>query len=676
MKKILLCVTIIILTFSLFAYSAGYYGTQNALSVTGAATITSGTIDDTTIGDLTTLNTIYVDKNRTDSYTADGGISRPYKTVLAALTVINADPGKSWILKAAPGDYTDNLTITGPRSLRIEGAGVTLSGTILINSGVGSYDRIEFVGVEGGRAEKGPAMTISGKITATRTNDSLIYVGFHGCLITGQFEATTSGTWVLQYENCRVNGAITGTLAVNTQLDNTILIEAYGFNEFVGAITGIVSFYNVNGADIYSTINTTPWFENRFTHTSFAGSVSMIPQGAAISKVIYVDDISYKSLAARTPTLTGATYSHLQGTMAIQNADSVNITGGNIIGITNLTGSNITGNVTGDVSGNADTVDGSHAAAFQAASATLSTLAGITYQTFMQTLFGAANETVARATLGLGAANDVQFTNITGTLTGTATGLAGTPNITVGTVSATTLTGDGSGITGINASNVDGMRTDSANASSVPCIDSGGNIVSCSNLTDVAYSPLAGSSSLVTLGTINTGGWNGTPIPVANGGTGAANAGDARTNLGLGNVATQSAGAGLVNSGTDLTVRQLVSTVFADTDAAITVSISKKGYVVPSLYNGASVSTMTCSVYDLNAANDATIINLTKSRAGSLTSVFDTGVNIANTDYTATSTGVNATGAALLTGDILLPNVTAAGGTTPKGLSCTFMFAL
>lgn len=298
-------------------------GIPNGLTDAANVAITGGTIDGATIGNLTTLNTLYVDGNRSDSYTADGGVSRPYKTVLAALTAINADVGKSWIVKVAPGTYSDNLTITGPRSLRIEGAGVTLSGTILINSGVGSYDRIEFIGVDGGRAEKGPAMTISGKITAERTNDSLIYVGFHGCLISGEFEATTSGTWVLQYENCRVNGAITGTLAVNTQLDNTILIEAYGFNEFVGVITGIVSFYNVNGADIYSNITTTPWFENRFTHTSFAGSVSMIPQGAAISKVIYVDDISYKNLLARTPTVTGATYSQLGGTFDTLKADHI-----------------------------------------------------------------------------------------------------------------------------------------------------------------------------------------------------------------------------------------------------------------------------------------------------------------------------------------------------------------
>ena len=42
-----------------------------------------------------------------------------------------------------------------------------------------------------------------------------------------------------------------------------------------------------------------------------------------------------------------------------------------------------------------------------------------------------------------------------------------------------------------------------------------------------------GQSSITTLGTITTGTWNGSTIAVANGGTGATSAGDARTNLGL-----------------------------------------------------------------------------------------------------------------------------------------------
>jgi hypothetical protein len=47
-----------------------------------------------------------------------------------------------------------------------------------------------------------------------------------------------------------------------------------------------------------------------------------------------------------------------------------------------------------------------------------------------------------------------------------------------------------------------------------------------------AFSPVAGSSSITTVGTITSGVWNGTTIAVANGGTGATTAANARTNLG------------------------------------------------------------------------------------------------------------------------------------------------
>jgi hypothetical protein len=49
---------------------------------------------------------------------------------------------------------------------------------------------------------------------------------------------------------------------------------------------------------------------------------------------------------------------------------------------------------------------------------------------------------------------------------------------------------------------------------------------------DIA-SNYVGQASITTLGTVATGVWNGTPVPITNGGTGATNATDARTNLGI-----------------------------------------------------------------------------------------------------------------------------------------------
>lgn len=57
--------------------------------------------------------------------------------------------------------------------------------------------------------------------------------------------------------------------------------------------------------------------------------------------------------------------------------------------------------------------------------------------------------------------------------------------------------------------------------------------VGLGNVENTALSTWAGSTNLTTLGTITTGTWTGTAIAIANGGTGATDAGTARTNLGL-----------------------------------------------------------------------------------------------------------------------------------------------
>lgn len=263
----------------------------------------------------------WVDAGRTDTYTADGSVLYPFLTLKAALDVINAkvaiSPRTSYTVNLLPGTYSDNVTIVGgPQHLTIKGYGATISGTIGITPADDVYDRIEFVGVEGPRAEKGPALIISGAITLTKTNDSLKYISFKGCSVTGAMTAGTGGTWVCQYENCKVTGAITGTLASYTGgagHQDCILIETYGLNEFAtGAITGIVSFYNCNGSTFYNTINTTPHYENRFTHCTFSGNtISIIPKVTASSVVIYGDANSLTSFKARTPTVTGATYSNI-----------------------------------------------------------------------------------------------------------------------------------------------------------------------------------------------------------------------------------------------------------------------------------------------------------------------------------------------------------------------------
>ncbi|MGO4763806.1 tail fiber domain-containing protein [Cupriavidus sp. 2KB_3] len=81
------------------------------------------------------------------------------------------------------------------------------------------------------------------------------------------------------------------------------------------------------------------------------------------------------------------------------------------------------------------------------------------------------------------------------------------------------------------------------------------NVTADTNVTlptsgTLVNSAVAALSNLATVGTITTGVWQGTAVAVANGGTGATSAANARTNLGLGTIATQAASAVAITGGT------------------------------------------------------------------------------------------------------------------------------
>ena len=300
---------------------------QNAqittLNVTGIATI--GTLS---VGSIITPYT--------QEYHVDAGGGGDYTTILAALTFINADSVTkaaagdylltNYVIKVSPGIYSDNLTFTNYKYLRVEGAGVIISGDIDITTTQQTgdyYSRLEFKGMEGTRAEKGPALTISGDIEATRNNDSLTYISFSGCYISGATNFDTDGTFVVQYKNSKVNGAMTtGTFA--TAL-SAVLIETTGWNRLAGDITGKFSFYNVDNAYISGDLTMTPVFDCKVTNSSFTGAVSIIA-----TKNLTVDAISHKAIQARTPTLTGMTYVFLEGDMSYYDAASPPAFGGTV----------------------------------------------------------------------------------------------------------------------------------------------------------------------------------------------------------------------------------------------------------------------------------------------------------------------------------------------------------
>lgn len=275
------------------------------------------------------VRTYYVDGSRSDTFAGDGSEERPYSTILAALTVINADSldqqaavtytKACYVVNVAPGTYSDNLTIGNVKNLRFNmPSGVYVTGTITYTTTmVGGtadnyYSRLEFVGVEGNRAEKGPGARLSGLFTATRNNDSLSYVSFKGVHHAGNMFFNTNGTWVVSMKDVFFSGYLyTGAAAV-------VLLETTGHTEF-GAYSGTgtghisvpttnavvaVSLYNVDNTE-FDLININNANSSRITNCRFKSDVTIT------GGTIYIDNKSYKSLLAITETLAGATLSYL-----------------------------------------------------------------------------------------------------------------------------------------------------------------------------------------------------------------------------------------------------------------------------------------------------------------------------------------------------------------------------
>lgn len=173
------------------------------------------------------------------------------------------------------------------------------------------------------------------------------------------------------------------------------------------------------------------------------------------------------------------------GTMALQDANSVSITGGSITGITDIA-----------------VADGGT---------------------------GASTATSARSNLGLVIGTDVQAhtSTLDAVSAGTYTGASSIT--TLGTITTGVWTGTNIAVAngGTGAATASSARTNLG-------LVIGTDVQAYSTvLSTVSSGTYTGSSSITTLGTITTGTWTGTTIATTNGGTGATTTASARSNLGL-----------------------------------------------------------------------------------------------------------------------------------------------
>jgi hypothetical protein len=270
----------------------------------------------------------YVDGARTDTYTADGSILRPYTTILAAQNAVNAlsvnllDSAAhfelcKFIINIAPGKYTDNVAVSTVRYLRWNMEGVEVSGNVTITQNqlgiTDYYGKVEFVGGMGNRPYRGNCGLFSGTITFLKDAfNSLAYDAFVGCNITGNLQygtstADTHGTWVLCLYNSYFGDGTKFISAYLTDATEHVMIEGYGYNKILSHIAKQdgsatkVTIYDCNNT-YFDLINSTPLESGVVKNCTFNSTTSIVAV-----KTLSIDNNSYKSLRAVTPTLTGMT---------------------------------------------------------------------------------------------------------------------------------------------------------------------------------------------------------------------------------------------------------------------------------------------------------------------------------------------------------------------------------
>jgi hypothetical protein len=270
----------------------------------------------------------FVDGSRTDTYTATGTATAPYKTIKAAQDAINVISAtllssqelfdtSRFIVNITPGTYSDNISILTARFIRYNMKGVTISGNLSITQeqvGISDYyGKVEFVGDFANRADKGKCAKISGDITFNKTAyDSLAYDSFIGVEITGdiKYGATAGagyGTWVLHLKDCSLSNTAKSITTNFAAGGHCLLIETEGWNEIKHTLTGVIDLYDCNNTS-FRNIDITPANGCEVKNSKFTGTVSIVA-----AKTLSIDANSYISLLARTPTLTGMTVSLIDG---------------------------------------------------------------------------------------------------------------------------------------------------------------------------------------------------------------------------------------------------------------------------------------------------------------------------------------------------------------------------
>lgn len=93
-------------------------------------------------------NVLYVDNKRVDTYTASGNITKPFKTIQAALNAVvgSSDANRYEIKVAAGSDYTEAINFNKNRVILTTDGNAKLTGPVTINSTAAGFDGFEITG--------------------------------------------------------------------------------------------------------------------------------------------------------------------------------------------------------------------------------------------------------------------------------------------------------------------------------------------------------------------------------------------------------------------------------------------------------------------------------------------------------------------------------------------------